>query len=620
MELFPNLKKIVERRRQKSRVDKEIKRVLRELKKIDSNQHMNEDMKIINKKYIITLLAKRIEKGSIKFEDIDKKESLEIIDKIFQQTYPKIGEVTREIRFDKMMDIMNEKLQVLLVRFRGTEEDSKDYEDIESVALEFYSRYPDDTSRNLNIKPLSNLEIYNLICSYLKKGLGEGEFCESALKRIRVLTENKMIGKINGNKDMKEQERIYNEYVGDFLGGIETRESNVVSYFQKSDFIQRKNRKKECEELGVKYEDEPLIIYKGEKSKLKYLEEENRRRAKERLNTSVTTSDLVLVRTTNVFPKEGIVEVLDKHSMPELQESPFRRELEDAGLKMEDFQIYSFMSRRTSHWTLNGLVSSHMYGNFEGRNFIIVEPFEEQVNNDGLLNIDEADTYFEGDLKLSKKAIVLMKLEEYIERYKDPIKRAEMKKMNIRLFTGDENIAVKMLLQDLGYVYENVGMWGYDLDTNTPELEYARKLEKVMGNETQRLQQEGKKIKPVTHMYSDSIQLDIKRNAELELERINMFVDMLKENTDVNFSPKYLKRILLNREQWKNDDEDHYLDRDVVEPKGLIRMSPKEILAQIGPEKLKEITQMFNEKVLEEHRKARAQKDKQLEKGLLVEM
>ena len=260
-----------------------------------------------------------------------------------------------------------------------------------------------------------------------------------------------------------------------------------------------------------------------------------------------------------------------------------------------------------------------MYGSFDGRNFIIIEPFEEQVNNDGLLSIDESDTYFEGDLKLSDKAIVLMKLEEYKERYKDPTQRKEMEKMNIRLFTGNEKIAVNMLLQELGYVYEDIGMWGYSLDTNTPELKYARNLEDVMKEETERLQKEGKNVETVTHFYSKSREIDSQKTWKLELERIDKFVELLAENVDINFSPKYLKRIFINRATFKNDQDDHYLDSDIEEPEGLVKMTPQEIFDKIGPDKIKEVTDKFNENMLEEHKEARKQKDKELiEKGFVT--
>lgn len=609
MGILSDLKAKLEARKQNKINDRELEKVIQELGLIDSDSIMDEESKKLRRQYLITNFAIKIKDGTVKFGYEKEKEPLEIAEKVLESSYPKIKEVGKEIRFSKMFKEIEEIMNTSII-YRVIHKE--EYEKIEKLALDFYKQYPDDDTRNFDIKPLTDLEVHNIICSYFEKGIDNEEALAQVLKRMDVFTANKVIEKIGKISDLKEQERMYDEYVRDFLGGIEDEKHHFVRFFEDSEFMQKRNLRKKCEKYDVEYENEPLIIYEAEKSKEEVLDEVNADRAYERKVETPTTSDLVLVRTTNAFPKNGVVETLDKHTMPEFQDSLFRKEIEESGLDPKEFDIYSFLNRRTSHWTLNGLVSSHMYGNFEGRNFIIVEPFDKQVDHDGLLNIDEADTYFNGDLKLSNRAIVLMKLEEYKERYKDSAKREEMKNMNIRLFVGDEKIAVKMLLQDLGYVYEEVGMWGYALDTDTPELQYARKLENVMTAETERLQQEGKSIKPGTHFYSETREIDLKKTMELEQDKIDRFVDMLAQNSDVNFSPKYLKRIFINRMFLKDDNEDHYLDSNIKEPEGLVRMGPKEVFEKVGPEKLKEITQKYNEIILQEHKEARKKKDEEL--------
>lgn len=610
MGLLTDLKEKLEERKQKRINDSELKKALKELEEIDSDTLMDEDTKNIRRQYLITNLAIKVKNGTLKFETGKEKEPLEIIENVLKTSYPKIKEVGKEIRFSNMFKKIEELMNESLFR---TGVHKENYEKIERLALEFYKQYPDDKTRNFEIRPLTVKEVHNIICSYFEKGIDNEDVLENVLRRMDIFTSNKVIEKIRKNPNIKEQERIYDEYIQDFFGGVEDKDEQFVSFFEDSQFIQQRKLRKKCEKYEVEYDKEPLVIYEADVRKEKELDSINVDRIYERRGAT-TISDLVLVRTTNAFPKNGIVEILDKHIIPEKEESLFIKEIEESGLELKDFDIFSFMSRRTSHWTLNGLVSSHMYGNFEGRNFIIVEPLEEQINHDGLLNIDEADTYFNGDLKLSDKAIVLMKLEEYKERYKNPDQMKELENMNIRLFVGDEKIAVNMLLQDLGYVYEKIGMWGYDLGEDTPELKYARKLEEVMHSETERLKQEGKKIKPGTHYYSETREIDQKRMLELEYDKINKFVDMLAENTDVNFSPKYLKRVFINRMFFKDDNDDHYLDRDIEEAEGLINMNPQEIFDKIGSEKIKEVTQKYNESILEEHKKAREEKDKELEK------
>lgn len=616
MGILSNIRSSLKERKQKRINDEEIKRVINGLKEADSDQITDEESKNLRRQYWVTELAIKVKSGEVKFEDSKGKDPLEVVESILEPLYPQIKDVGKEIRFTQMFREISDIIEECIMRMGVHKEN---YDRIEKLAIDFYKQYPDDKTRNFNMNPLSDMEIHNIICSYYKKGIDNEEVLEEILKRMEIFTANKVIEKIRNNPSKIEQERMYEEYVRDFLGGVEDSEEYFVSFFEESEFIQKRNLRKKCEEYGVEYDKEPLIIYEADESKEKELDEKNIDRIYERRGESSNVSDLILVRTTNAYPKNGIVEILDKHIMPEYQESFFRKEIEKSGLDLKDFDMYSFMSRRTSHWTLNGLVSSHMYGNFEGRNFIITEPFEKQVNHDGLLNIDEADTYFNGDLKLSDKAIVLMKLEEYKERFKDPAKREEMKNMNIRLFVGDEKIAVKMLLQDLGYVYEEIGMWGYDLGEEKPEDKYARKLEAVMQAETERLQKEGKNIKPGTHFYSETREIDLRRNFELENEKLDRFVEMLFQYSDVNFSPKYLKRVFINRMSYKEDDEDHYLDSNIEEPEGLVKMGPQEVFDKIGPEKIKEITKKYNEMILEEHKIAREKKDEELAKKGWIE-
>ena len=613
MGILSNLREKLEKKRQSRINEEEFEKILKELKEIDSISIMDEETKSFRRQYLLKSFAKKIEDGTLKFEieNVNKKEPLEIAESVLESSYPGIKEVGKEIRFTKMFERI-EDIMLECITYLGIHKE--DYEKIEEIALEFYKRYPDDKSRDLKMTPLTDIEIHNIICSYFEKGISNEEYLEEVFKRMDVFSSNKVIGKIRSIPDLNEQERLYEEYIHDFLGGIEDSSKHFVRTFSDSEFMQRRIARQKCERYGVEYEGKAPIIYETGKIKFESLKEANLERINERRYENPTVSDLVLVRTTNVFPEDGVVETLDKHTMPEFQASLFKKEIEESGLKLDDFKTYSFVNRRTSHWTLNGLVSSHMYGNFEGRNFIIVEPLEEQIEHDGLLNIDEADTYFYGDLRLSDRAIILMKLEEYKERYKDPVKREEMKKKNIRLFVGDENIAVQALLHDLGYVFEKVDMWGYESDDKNPELKYARKLELLMVSETERLQRKGKVLKTGRHFDSESREIDLLRMFELEEERIDRFVDLLAENTDVNFSPKYLKRVFKNRMQDIDDIDYHYLDEEIEEAEGLENMGPQDVFEKVGPEKIKEITLKYNEMILEEHRKARREKDAELVK------
>lgn len=618
MGIISNIRKRISDKKQKKINDEHIKSVWDRLKEISSEKYMDDETRDIRKQQIITDFALDVKKGIIILENVKGNDSLEIVENYFKESYPEVLEIGESIRFSQMFKKIEEELEEYMFDCKNGPER---YEKMEKIALEFYEKYPKDKTRNLSLNPLTKLEKYNIICSYFERGIRDEEIFLEIQGGIKVLARNKTIREIRNIENIDEQERLYNEFIRDFYEGIEDPEEWFVEAFEDSEFIKRRNKIKKCKEYEVEYEGNPPIIYETDKVNEKALKEKNRERAREKLKIETSVKDFVLVRTTNFYPKDGIVETLDKHTAPEYNKSLFKDEIKDAGLNVEEFDTLDFVSRRTSHYTLNGLVASHMYGNFEGRKFIIVEPFEEQINNDGLLSIDESDTYFECDLKLSDKAIILIRLEEYKEMYKDPIKRKQLQKMNIRIFTEDEKIAVKVLLHDLGYVYEELDEWGYSLVGDNPELRYARKLENVIIEEIKRLQEEGKNVESVNHCDSKSQEKDEIRLAKLNVEKIDRFVNLLFENTDVNFSPKYLKRIFQNRFFYcsnEYDEEYHYLDKDIKEPEGLVKMKPKEVFEKVGPEKIKEITQKYNEMILEEHKEARKQKDKELiEKGLM---
>ena len=95
------------------------------------------------------------------------------------------------------------------------------------------------------------------------------------------------------------------------------------------------------------------------------------------------------------------------------------------------------------NWSLNGLPEK------EGE-YIIIEPLEEQINN--VANLNETNTVFKEEIKLSDRAIILMPL----EKYEDESKKAELDNMNIRLYEGKEEYALEMLLFDKNYIYLQV--------------------------------------------------------------------------------------------------------------------------------------------------------------------
>ena len=122
---------------------------------------------------------------------------------------------------------------------------------------------------------------------------------------------------------------------------------------------------------------------------------------------------------------------------------------------------FPFNSCVDTHWSLNGLLPNNYLNTGE---FIIVEPFEEQMNYGQLLNLSEINTYFNGPIEISDKAVILMPLDRYNEMCKFPELKSILDKTNIRLYEGEEEFAVRMLFFDKNYIYLRVTKDGYYFD------------------------------------------------------------------------------------------------------------------------------------------------------------
>ena len=120
--------------------------------------------------------------------------------------------------------------------------------------------------------------------------------------------------------------------------------------------------------------------------------------------------------------------------------------------KTKEFPIDSCVGTK---WSLNGLLPD-----IDG-DFIIIEPLGEQINNGKALKINEVNTIFDGKIKLSDKAIILMPEKKYDELVKNPELKKAMDNMNIRLYNGHEDYALEMLFYDKSYTYLPISREGY---------------------------------------------------------------------------------------------------------------------------------------------------------------
>ena len=189
--------------------------------------------------------------------------------------------------------------------------------------------------------------------------------------------------------------------------------------------------------------------------------------------------DCVLVRTTNHFPFGGIIQT-PENANAIMSDYPYgmsysiekiisnlpieeRKELEGR------LKVNQRVRRKTLHFCINGLVGSHMYGDFSSRPFIIIEPLKYHIEDPRLLSLRPEDTFFKGDIQLSNEAVIIIRSEVY-EMIKDSEKyKSELSKYKIVLYHGDDEvIAVNKTLNNLGYDAFVISGHGY---SNLPYAE-----------------------------------------------------------------------------------------------------------------------------------------------------
>ncbi len=175
-------------------------------------------------------------------------------------------------------------------------------------------------------------------------------------------------------------------------------------------------------------------------------------------------SKMMLVRSTDGLPRFGFVEPSYRYLEPSYMTVPFGSLFEELGMTRDDARLYYLRARQTVHFSINGPISDHQGGTFKGRSYIILEPLSEHIHDEGLINLKENDTYFNDDIQLSEKAIILMSKEEYEKKKNDQELVEASEYYDIRVFDGDAETAVRKTLQDEGYIYCDVATWGFNTE------------------------------------------------------------------------------------------------------------------------------------------------------------
>lgn len=197
-----------------------------------------------------------------------------------------------------------------------------------------------------------------------------------------------------------------------------------------------------------------------------------------------TINDCILVRTTDIFPKDGIVQtpingnayefgnstILGEAIRKKLKEKhPNYYMTEEAGEKysseLAEFNVCFETCRRTIHFAMNGLVGSTAYGNFDGKPFVIFDPLKYHLD-ESLKSLRVEDVYFDNDMRLSNECSILLE-ENYLKENSNNLEFLEqLKNFKVYVYRGNQQAAVSKVLSDLGYDSFLVSSNGYSNGLN----------------------------------------------------------------------------------------------------------------------------------------------------------
>ncbi len=189
--------------------------------------------------------------------------------------------------------------------------------------------------------------------------------------------------------------------------------------------------------------------------------------------------DCILVRTTDIFPVDGIVQtpingnaygfgrssILGEAISKKVREKhPNYYMTEESGEKysreLAEFDVCFETCRRTIHFAMNGLVGSTAYGNFDNKPFVIFEPLKYHLDS-SLKSLRVEDVYFGDDMKLSRECSILLE-ENFIKEHSNDLEFLEqLKNFKVYVYRGNQQAAVSKVLSDLGYDSYLISSNGY---------------------------------------------------------------------------------------------------------------------------------------------------------------
>jgi len=301
-----------------------------------------------------------------------------------------------------------------------------------------------------------------------------------------------------------------------------------------------------------------------------------------------TIDDCIIVRTTNVFPLDGIIKTPIHGNAYEFGNSTligeaigeilsakypnyFFDEEHEKGYKEEkkDCQVVFETLRRTTHFVMNGVVQSHTQGNFDNSPIVIMDPLKYHMDS-SLKCLRVEDVYFDDDLTLSNEAVIMID-ENSFNKISNNLESLEtLQRFKVVVYRGDKQAAVKQTLESLGYDFFLISTNGYTngLDDNSA----AKTMYDFCSDFAEK-----NNISLDKHFRSE-INVEDTKNRRIKGEEIDkLHLSYLLDNSSINESKKEQIKILLET----NANNLKEVLRDFVN--------------EIGLEQIKKLTKEFND-------------------------
>ncbi len=258
---------------------------------------------------------------------------------------------------------------------------------------------------------------------------------------------------------------------------------------------------------------------------------------KQRVNSSFTLNDLVLIHSTNHFPYEGVIKpvadvpILTKPSnyLSNIMINRLKVKMENEGVNLfsdegmeyfssvsNELKPYSSQYRSTVHFCINGLVSTHdpMKGNFDNRNYIIVIPLKDVLESQ-IISLRAEDTFIQGQVPLTFDSYILVPNEVYNTNI------ALNNNDHIIPYNGDSKTALTSFLLSKGYVSLAISTYGYE------ESSTSDKIEQVIDSISKQ-----KNISRDPHRFSGTYRSDDEKSLIIWDMYTNLFEDYLRQAFD----------------------------------------------------------------------------------------